>query len=328
MDRRALSSLPILMLVACGEPEPAQDAATDSGRTDTGVAVDDRSNEPEDTGSEIDARSGEDASVSIDAPNVTPTDSGIMDARGIDVRVTDARVTDARVTDTGVDVRAADTATTMAVPLPRDVMPGASCRALLDRIGVRYTVSGPLMGVVDPVRVTPPINGVNLRYASYTASVNPMVMDCRLAVALFHLTRELRTRWDVTDVVHLGVYNYRTIAGSTMLSQHAYAMAIDIANLRTSNGTTHSVLNDFVANGRPTCPPRATNARDRLLKEVACWMHDSRVFHIVLTPNFNAAHRDHYHVDLTVGGNTIALELPAMMDPDPGSPFAWMIDDH
>ncbi|MBL8684520.1 MAG: extensin family protein [Myxococcales bacterium] len=318
MMRRPLALLPLLsswLVAACGAVDTPADA-NDAGIRDTASSIDDRPDPREDSGVELDVAVG-------------PMEDASLDVAMADARVADARVTDARVGDSGVmDARVADSGVAVSVPLPRNVMPGASCHALLDRIGVRYTVSGALMGVADPVRVTPPINGVNLRYASYTAAVSAMVMDCRLAVALFHATRELRTRWDVTDVVHLGVYNYRPIAGSTMLSQHAYAMAIDIANLRTSNGTTHSVLNDFVANGRPTCPPRASNARDRLLKEFACWMHESRVFHIVLTPNYNAAHRDHFHVDLTVGGNFIAYDLPAMMDPEPGSPFAWMIDDH
>ncbi len=307
--RRAVCLLSLLALTACSANESAEDAAPDAA-----VLSD---SEP-DAEARDDVASMPDSEPDADAP---ANDAGI-DARA-DASI-DARP-DATARDTGVDARA-DAA--VNVPLPRDVTQGASCHALLDRLGIRYTISGPTMGIVDPLRVTTPINGVTFRYASYTAAVTPMLMDCRLAVAFYHLTRELRTRWDVTDVVHLGVYNYRVIAGSTTLSQHSYATALDIANLRTSNGTTHSLVTDFVANGRPTCPPRATNARDRLLKEVACWMHESRVFHIVLTPNYNAAHRDHFHVDLTPGSNFIGFELPPLMDPEPNGWFAPYIDDH
>ncbi len=102
-----------------------------------------------------------------------------------------------------------------------------------------------------------PLNGVNFRSSSFTAAARPLFMDCRLAVALWHLTGALRTRWNVTDVAHLGIYNYRVIAGTTTLSQHSYATAIDtpgppprsgpppppppppvrFANLRTADGT-------------------------------------------------------------------------------------------
>ena len=125
-----------------------------------------------------------------------------------------------------------------------------------------------------------------------------------------------------------GVYNYRTIAGSMTLSQHAFATAIDLANFRTAAGVTHSVNDDFVMNGSPTCPPRAVNARDRLLKEVACWMFDARVFHIVLTPNYDAAHRNHFHVDLTAGGRTVRAEVPGGVDPASHPFFDLFIDDH
>jgi hypothetical protein len=304
--------LPLLALCACGAPEesPSRDASAPADE----LAVELDSAAPLD-----DAQTATDASA-MDSATDSARDAA-LDARVLDARVTDARVTDAGAMDSagGGD---------SGVPLPRAVTSGASCHALLDRIGIRYTIPAPLMGVVDPVRVSFPINGVNFRYASYTAAVNPLTMDCRLAVAIYHLTRELRTRWDVTDLVHLGVYNYRPIAGTMTLSQHSYATALDISNLRTSNGTTHSVLNDFVANGRPTCPPRASNARDLLLKQVACWMNESRVFHIVLTPNYNAAHRDHFHVDLTAGSNFIASELPAMIDPEPNPLFELWLDDH
>jgi len=226
------------------------------------------------------------------------------------------------------DVAADLAADVASVPLPGAVPAGAACYELLTRIGVTYTRAGATRGVVDPVTVSMPLNGVNFRSSSFTAAARPLFMDCRLAVALWHFTNALRTRWNVTDVAHLGIYNYRVIAGTTTLSQHSYATAIDLANFRTADGTTHSVNNDFTMNGQPTCPPRATSARDRLLKEVACWMYDSRVFHIILTPNYNAAHRDHFHCDLSPGAHTVRFELPGGVDPEHHPFFDQFMDDH
>jgi hypothetical protein len=213
------------------------------------------------------------------------------------------------------------------VPRPSSVAPGAACHDLLRRLGVRFVVAGATRGVVDPVTVTPPIAGVHYRYASWTATERPMLMDCRLGVALVGLSRQLRSQWNIDDVQHIGIYNCRTIAGSTRLSQHAYAMGIDLGALRDTSGTTYSVLTQFTMNGAPTCPPRATNARDRVLKEVACWMYDSRMFNIILTPNYNAAHRNHFHVDLTPGSHFVQAPLPEGVDP-PHDPLTdWLIDD-
>jgi hypothetical protein len=255
----------------------------------------------------------------MDAPTDGSSDARRDTAPGADTTAPRPDVTDAP--------RPMDTAP-MPVPRPADVRPGAMCHALLRDLGVRFTTGPTTRGVEDPVTVTPPIEGVHYRYASWTAAERAMLMDCRLTVALVRLGRQLRAEWNIDDVQHLGIYNYRTISGSTTLSQHSYGTAIDIAAFRSQSGTTYSVLSDFTMNGAPTCPPRSTNARDRVLKEVACWMYDSRTFHIILTPNYNSAHRDHYHVDLTTGSHFVrAPELPDGVDP-PHDPFLdWLYDD-
>jgi hypothetical protein len=304
-----------VLMVACGAAEDAVVVA-DGGTQDASRPAD-----------VADARVISDGTVDVttdrmsapDAPPAAAQDVG-SDA-ALDVAMDAPRdVASEATVDAAVDGA--------SVPLPGAVPAGAACYALLTRLGVTYTRAGPSMGVVDPVTVSMPINGVNFRSTSFTSAARPLFMDCRLAVALWHLTNALRTRWNVTDVAHLGIYNYRVIAGTTTLSQHSYATAIDLSNFRTANGTTHSLVTDFTMNGRPTCPPRATGPRDQLLKEIACWMYESRVFHIVLTPNYNAAHRDHFHCDLSPGSRSIALELPGGVDPEPHPFFDLFMDDH
>jgi hypothetical protein len=204
------------------------------------------------------------------------------------------------------------------VVAPRDVPTTGTCRERLTALGITYTAAGATRGIEDPVTVRSPINGVNFRYAAFTASPGNMLMDCRLGLALYALTRYLRDEHDVTDVVHLGVYNYRCIAGTDpcQLSQHARAMAIDLNAFRNSTGQTFSVTTQFQANGRPTCPPRTVNSVDAMLKDVACWMYDSRTFAIILTPNYNADHRDHFHVDLTEDSHFVGFGRPMGVDPE------------
>lgn len=47
-----------------------------------------------------------------------------------------------------------------------------------------------------------------------------------------------------------------------------------------------------------------------MLYDVAQAMHGEQLFHIVLTPNYNAARDNHFHVDLTEGSNFIGSSLP------------------
>ena len=185
-------------------------------------------------------------------------------------------------------------------------MPGTSgtCHQMLDQLGIVYTL-GPLnKGVPDPVTVTTPINGV--QYYAY-GNATPRVrffMDCTLAVALWRMADVLKPR-GLTAIEDIGVYNYRCIGGGNpdtdncTPSMHAQAKAIDIHEFRVG-ATTYNTLTDFVIDpDKKTCTAPTANDKDKWLHEAACELHTNRVWNIILTPNYNADHRNHFHVDLT-----------------------------
>ena len=93
----------------------------------------------------------------------------------------------------------------------------------------------------------------------------------------------------VVAVQSLGAYSCRNIIGSLShkdwRSQHATANAIDIAGFTLADGRTISVRSQW----------RGDTSEARFLKSVharAC-----RYFHVVLGPDYNQAHRDHFHLD-------------------------------
>jgi hypothetical protein len=87
----------------------------------------------------------------------------------------------------------------------------------------------------------------------------------------------------------MGSYSCRNVAGSGRLSAHARAEAIDVAAFVLADGRRISVLNDW--NGGA--------AEKRFLRVI----HDSacKRFGTVLGPNYNAAHRNHFHLELGDG---------------------------
>lgn len=91
----------------------------------------------------------------------------------------------------------------------------------------------------------------------------------------------------VTGVRHLGTYNCRNVYGQEggRRSQHATANAIDIAGFTLADGRGVGLPRDWEA-------PGATGAFLRRARDEAC-----RVFATVLSPDYNAAHRDHFHLD-------------------------------
>lgn len=91
----------------------------------------------------------------------------------------------------------------------------------------------------------------------------------------------------VTRVDHLGSFACRNVYGreNGRLSQHATANALDIAGFRLANGRSISVLKDWPKD----------NQDARFLRQVRDGACD--VFSVVLSPDYNAAHRNHFHVD-------------------------------
>lgn len=90
----------------------------------------------------------------------------------------------------------------------------------------------------------------------------------------------------VTVVEHVGSFACRTIAGSQRRSQHASANALDIVGFRLADGRRVRVLNDWSGDDDEARFLRA-------VRDAAC-----RSFNATLGPDYNAAHRDHFHLDM------------------------------
>jgi len=170
----------------------------------------------------------------------------------------------------------------------------ARCRALLRAAGVRYAalarVSGdaPQCGYADGVRFAP---GGSRGIAFAPASPGT---SCPVAAALslweWEIVQPAAQRHfgaAVVRIEHLGSYSCRRMYGRSAgdWSEHATADAIDIAAFRLADGTRIGVAEDWEEGGG-----KAAFLRD--VRTGAC-----KLFSTVLSPDYNAAHRDHLHLD-------------------------------
>jgi hypothetical protein len=93
----------------------------------------------------------------------------------------------------------------------------------------------------------------------------------------------------VARVEHVGSYACRNVRGAggegERRSQHASANALDVAGFRLGKGQRISVLGDWSGDD-----PQALFLRE--VRDGAC-----RFFRGTLGPDYNAAHRDHFHLD-------------------------------
>jgi hypothetical protein len=169
----------------------------------------------------------------------------------------------------------------------------ARCRRLLARAGVKVVPAaaqraGEHCGFRDAVRLGP---GGALSLGYLPADV---ATSCPVAAGLalweWHVVQpaaleHLRSR--VATIEHFGSYSCRRIYGRSegQWSEHASANALDVAGFQLADGRRVSVLADW----------RDRSGKGRFLHAVrdgAC-----RLFATTLSPDYNAAHRDHLHLD-------------------------------
>ncbi len=185
----------------------------------------------------------------------------------------------------------------------------ADCHAWLDYYEVGYELGPDAMGVEDPVTATMPIVGIGYRTVGANAAREEMFGDCTIIRSLARAAPVFAAA-GVTEVTDYGVYSYRCIGGGAPpctrgISQHASATAIDLAGFTDAADTFYSVEDDWVIdpNAEETCEAPSEAGKDRFLHELICALDAADVWNIILTPNYNADHRDHFHVDLTPGAN-------------------------
>lgn len=91
---------------------------------------------------------------------------------------------------------------------------------------------------------------------------------------------------EIEKIETFGTYNCRPIAGSGKLSEHAHSNAIDVSAFVLSDGRRISIQKDW--------------SGDQRTRQFLAVVHASacKRFNTVLSPNYNAAHHDHFHFDM------------------------------
>lgn len=260
-------------------------------------------------------------SASVEA---SPSDTNTP---GEDVTVTDDATSDA----TGDATTATDTAPKPDAPA---VDGGSACRTQLLAKGITFKTTA-AKGVVDAVNVNSPINGV--LFASGTETT-PMggPFACEFVLTLSKFADILKPRGFVR-VGTLGSYCYRCCCAwsttnycrgvddpepdcsATGYSNHSWGRALDVRYLYKADGTRYDI-NDakhWVISTATTCTT-ALAAQTGISKELyglACEATSAKVFGVVLTPNYNSVHRNHFHMDIGRTGTPTSWSTKWSWDP-------------
>lgn len=152
---------------------------------------------------------------------------------------------------------------------------GEECLSELTRQNVKYTRIGNtkegMCQVKDAVRIDAFPN---------TKLSGAIILNCKAALATHQWLREIKAK----NVTHFGTYNCRTMRGSSVMSEHSFGTAIDIASINGSSVKSHW---DERSN---------RGAYIRKSAKLAC-----NHFSNSITPDHNKLHHDHLHLDMGYG---------------------------
>lgn len=177
----------------------------------------------------------------------------------------------------------------------------ASCRAELRRLRIPVANAGIASpGVATPLRLGGSLEGIQYHVPGHQSVYG--ILDCRLALVLRDFSTLLK-KHGVSAVWVDNMYRPHAHLAPGKPSQHSYGLAIDIQGFVLESGKSLEVERDWHgAIGTPWCGPDAyfDDPSDAaiLLRNLTCDALRAGLFHDVLTPNYDIAHRNHLHLDI------------------------------
>lgn len=187
-----------------------------------------------------------------------------------------------------------------------------ACEAELTRRRIPFARVPEARGVLAPVRLTGPVHGVRY-HTELPPKQRPAspyeIFDCRLVLALDDFGAVLEPL-GVVEVVHFSAYRpplARAWPSGKVGARHLGGLAIDASRLVKRDGSTLDVLRDFHGRiGAETCGdgaarPDPATPEALALRKVVCDAASARLFHVILTPHNDWAHRNHLHLEVTSG---------------------------
>ena len=171
----------------------------------------------------------------------------------------------------------------------------ASCLAALDALGVDYARTK-RRGIDIAVEVHGLLGGVELRAFDRP---EPLVLDCSLVYSLARAGEVLRAH-GIERVTYSSAYQRRNVRGTSRPSRHSFGLAIDVHSFALDDGQRVAVVKADYEQGLGDdldCVGDPLTELGRLLRLVDCALASSGLFRIILTPDYDADHYNHFHLE-------------------------------
>ncbi len=171
------------------------------------------------------------------------------------------------------------------------IRPQARCHEALREAGIPFRALGDHpTPIPSPVEILGPVDGVWFRMIH---DDRPFTLSCEMALRLKTIARIVK-RHGVSGVDVMSAYRHWP-----RQSFHTFGLGLDLARFWSEEHGWLSVYDHFVETpAEYTCEAEEPeDDRAKKLVSIACALYRSGRFSSVLTPNYNAGHRDHFHLD-------------------------------
>jgi hypothetical protein len=183
------------------------------------------------------------------------------------------------------------------------------CFAELDARHISYQhASRP--GIALGVEIKGLLGGI-----AFSSDDQRLVIDCSLAVSLDEAARYLRAL-GFDKATFSSAYSVRNVRGTNHPSKHSYGLAIDVHTFSGPDVGTLRVDRDYEQGlgDEVDCVGEPLTQGGALLKVLQCQLVRSGLFHLVLSPDYDDAHHDHFHLEAVPWRERTALRssMPAI----------------
>ena len=182
------------------------------------------------------------------------------------------------------------------------------CRDALRALGVPFDRAS-RRGITNGVSFSGKIGSVT--YRSYKKG-KKLIIDCSLAVSLA-LAAPYFEAQGVTDVRYSSAYQRRFIRGTKRLSRHSFGLAIDVHMFKGETIGSLTIRDDYEQGlgDDVDCVGEPLTEGGLVLRRLWCQLSRSELFRIVLDPDFDADHYNHFHVEALPWSERSDLDLIA-----------------
>ncbi len=166
------------------------------------------------------------------------------------------------------------------------------CLERLEAAHIKYTLLTGVAGVSTPIEVTDTSLGL-VKYQPSGDSRTRLILDCHTVEVLAASGRALR-KAGVATIHWSSSWRYTYLKGTKTLSRHAVGEALDIVAIEGDHG--YATVKGHYERGVDGCGQHNKTKPGAALHRLVCALRDKDAFKTVFTPDTDALHADHLHL--------------------------------